>query len=57
MDPAWPPEDLLELLFSVAHAWVQTPVRPEDQVSSPAEQRAAAVEAARRIITVPPSAP
>lgn len=54
VDPAWSPEDLLELLFSVAHAWIQTPVRPEDQTSSPAEQRAAAVEAARRIIAVPP---
>ena len=53
VDPGWRPEDLLELLFSVAHAWIQTPVRPEDQVSSPAEQRAAAVEAARRIIAVP----
>ena len=58
VDPAWKPEDLLELLFSIAHAWVQTPVRPEDQVSSPAEQRAAAVEAARRVIAVlAPSAP
>ncbi|SDT16878.1 DNA-binding transcriptional regulator, AcrR family [Friedmanniella luteola] len=53
VDPGWRPEDLLELLFSVAHAWVQTPVRPEDQVSSPAEQRAAAVEAARRILAAP----
>jgi AcrR family transcriptional regulator len=53
VDPAWKPEELLELLFSVAHAFVQTPVRPEEQTSTPAEQRRAAVEAARRIIAVP----
>lgn len=54
VDPAWKPEELLELLFAVAHAFVQTPVRPEDQTSTPAEQRAAAVEAARRLITPGP---
>ena len=57
VDPSWAAEDLLELLFSIAHAWVQTPVRPEDQTSTPAEQRAAAVEAARRIIAAPDASP
>lgn len=50
VDATWKPEELLELLFAVAHAFVQTPVRPEDQTSTAVEQRAAAVEAARRII-------
>lgn len=53
VDSTWRAEDLLELLFALAHAWVHTPIRPEDRVTSTAEHRLAAVEAARRLIAKP----
>ena len=52
VDKAWQPMDLLVLLFSVALAWAQSP-HPESVTSDPAiiaARRAAAVEAARRIV-------
>lgn len=52
VDPAWFPMDLLHLLFGVALAWAQTP-HPDAVTADPAliaARRAAAVEAARRIV-------
>jgi AcrR family transcriptional regulator len=54
VDPAWHPEDLLELLFSVAHAWVQTPIPPEQFSTTVEDHRRAAVEAARRLVAPGP---
>ncbi|HEY5821007.1 MAG TPA: TetR family transcriptional regulator [Propionibacteriaceae bacterium] len=53
VDPGWQPEDLLELLFSIAHAWIQTPIPADLLSTSVADQRRAAIEAARRIVAVP----
>ncbi|WP_375432231.1 TetR family transcriptional regulator [uncultured Friedmanniella sp.] len=53
VDPRWQPEDLLELLFSIAHAWIQTPIPPELIQTSVADHRRAAVEAARRLVATP----
>lgn len=50
VDPHWQPEDLLELLFSIAHAWIQTPIPPELLQTSDTDHRRAAVEAARRLV-------
>jgi TetR/AcrR family transcriptional regulator len=52
VDPAWRPMDLLVLLFGVALAWAQSP-HPDAATVDPAiiaARRAAAVEAARRIV-------
>jgi TetR/AcrR family transcriptional regulator len=52
VDPAWRPMDLLVLLFGVALAWAQSP-HPDAVTVDPAivaARRAAAVEAARRIV-------
>jgi AcrR family transcriptional regulator len=53
VDAAWRPMDLLVLLFGVALAWAQSP-HPDALTADPAiiaARRAAAVEAARRIVT------
>jgi TetR/AcrR family transcriptional regulator len=53
VDAAWRPMDLLVLLFGVALAWAQSP-HPDAVTADPAiiaARRAAAVEAARRIVT------
>lgn len=50
VDAAWLPEDLLELLFSIAHAWVQTPIPPDQLSTTTKDHRRAAVEAARRLV-------
>jgi AcrR family transcriptional regulator len=52
VDPAWEPMDLLVMLFGVGLAWAQSP-HPDALGVDPAivaARRAAAVEAARRII-------
>jgi TetR/AcrR family transcriptional regulator len=52
VDPAWRPMELLVLLFGVALAWAQSP-HPDAVTVDPAivaARRAAAVEAARRIV-------
>ena len=52
VDPAWRPMDLLVLLFGVALAWAQS-AHPDAVTADPAvvaARRAAAVEAARRIV-------
>jgi AcrR family transcriptional regulator len=52
VDPAWRPMDLLALLFGVALAWAQSP-HPDAVTADSAiiaARRAAAVEAARRIV-------
>jgi AcrR family transcriptional regulator len=52
VDPGWDPQDLLPLLFSLGLAWAQSPdprAQTEDAAKL-ASRRAAAVEAARRII-------
>ena len=52
VDASWSPMDLLVLLFGVALAWAQSP-HPESATADPkgmATRRAAAVEAARRIV-------
>ncbi len=55
VDPAWQPMDLLVLLFGIALAWAQSP--HPDAVTTDAgivaERRAAAVEAAHRVVTPP----
>jgi AcrR family transcriptional regulator len=53
VDPDWQPDDLLELLFSIAHAWIQTPIPAELLRTSVADHREAAMEAAMRIIAAP----
>jgi TetR/AcrR family transcriptional regulator len=53
VDAAWEPMDLLVLLFGIGLAWAQSP-HPDALAADPvivADRRAAAVEAARRIIT------
>ncbi|MGE2816055.1 TetR family transcriptional regulator [Mycobacterium heidelbergense] len=53
VDSVWRPMDLLVLLFGVALAWAQSP-HPDSVATDPAiiaARRAAAVEAARRIVT------
>lgn len=52
VDPSWVPQDLLVLLFGIALAWVQFPdLQPGvDDSSVRVARRAAAVEAARRVI-------
>ncbi len=52
VDASWRPMDLLVLLFGVALAWAQSP-HPDAVTAEPAiiaARRAAAVEAARRIV-------
>jgi AcrR family transcriptional regulator len=52
VDPDWQPADLLVLLFSIGLAWAQSP-DPHSATDDPAinaRRRAAAVEAASRII-------
>ncbi|MGO9383588.1 MAG: TetR family transcriptional regulator [Mycobacterium sp.] len=52
VDAAWKPMDLLVLLFGVGLAWAQSP-HPDAGTAEPeiiAARRAAAVEAARRIV-------
>ncbi len=53
VDPAWAPMDLLVMLFGIGLAWAQSP-HPDAAAADPAvvaARRAAAVEAARRIVT------
>jgi Tetracyclin repressor-like, C-terminal domain len=55
VDPAWRPFDLVVLLFGIGLAWAHSPV-PEATADDPtvvAQRRAAAVEAAARIVAVP----
>lgn len=55
VDPSWEPLDLLTLLFGVGLAWAHAP-EPAAAITDPAviaRQRAAAVEAARRIVSSP----
>ena len=55
VDASWRPMDLLVLLFGVALAWAQSP-HPDAVSADPAikaARRAAAVEAARRIVATP----
>ncbi len=59
VDEFWEPFDLLVLLFGIGLAWVHAP-EPRaitDDVAQTARRRAAAVEAATRIIGGPRSAP
>jgi AcrR family transcriptional regulator len=52
VDPTWQPMDLLVLLFGIALAWAQSP-HPDAATADPAivaARRAAAVEAARRVV-------
>jgi hypothetical protein len=56
IDPSWDPQRLLTMLFALAQAWVQSPY-PAMHADTPrarAADRAAVVEAARRI-TAPPT--
>jgi TetR/AcrR family transcriptional regulator len=53
VDAVWQPMDLLVLLFGIALAWAQSP-HPDAASADPtivATRRAAAVEAARRVVT------
>lgn len=53
VDTAWQPTDLLMLLFGIALAWAQSP-HPDAVTTDPAvvaTRRAAAIEAARRVVT------
>ncbi|MFT2689982.1 TetR family transcriptional regulator [Clavibacter zhangzhiyongii] len=56
IDPAWDPQRLLTMLFALAQAWVQSPypAMHADGPTARAADRAAVVEAARRI-TAPPA--
>ena len=52
VDPAWQPADLMVLLFSIGLAWANLP-HPDAVTDDPAvvaQRRAAAVEAATRIV-------
>ncbi len=52
VDPSWSPMDLLVLLFGIALSWAQSP-HPDAATTDPAivaARRAAAIEAARRIV-------
>lgn len=54
VDAVWQPEQLLTLLFATGLAWAQSP-KPAMRNAEPeqaAEQRVAAVEAARRLLAV-----
>lgn len=55
VDASWRPMDLLVLLFGIALAWAQSP-HPDAVTADPAiiaARRAAAIEAARRIVAPP----
>jgi AcrR family transcriptional regulator len=55
VDASWQPMDLLVLLFGIAQAWAQSP-HPDAGTADPATiaaRRAAAIEAARRIVAQP----
>jgi AcrR family transcriptional regulator len=56
VDPSWDPQRLLTMLFALAQAWVQSPypAMHGDGPAARAADRAAVVEAARRI-TAPPA--
>ncbi len=56
VDPGWRASELLMLLFSLAHARIQAPTLPDGHGDPDDDHRAAAVEAARRLIAVPPAA-
>jgi hypothetical protein len=51
IDPSWDPQRLLTMLFALAQAWVQSPypAMHQDSPRARAADRAAVVEAARRI--------
>lgn len=53
IDGSWDPDELLELLFGLAHAWVYSPIPPGNSHSDLASHRRAIVEAARRLLTNP----
>jgi AcrR family transcriptional regulator len=55
IDPSWDPQRLLTMLFALAQAWVQSPypAMHEDSLAGRAADRAAVVEAARRITASP----
>ena len=56
VDPSWAPTDLLVLLFGIGLAWAQFPDPHPEAAADPAvvaSRRAAAVEAAARIISPP----
>jgi AcrR family transcriptional regulator len=52
VDPAWQPADLIAMLFSIGLAWSHVPHRDAvtDEPAVIAQRRAAAVEAATRIV-------
>jgi len=50
VDPSWVPIDLLILLFGIGLAWAQFPGPLDEDPGVVAAHRAAAVEAARRIV-------
>lgn len=54
VDPSWNPADLLNLLSSIAIAWLGAPGELKSLSAEPVSaHRAAAVEAARRLVTPP----
>jgi len=56
VDPSWDHHDLLPMLFALGFAWAQSPDPSAQQgdADARARRRAAAVEAARRILAAPP---
>ncbi|WP_294563767.1 TetR family transcriptional regulator [uncultured Arthrobacter sp.] len=56
IDPGWAADELLHLLFSLAHAWAQAPLMARGAGDDPRAHRRAAVEAARRLVVPPPAA-
>lgn len=53
VDRTWTPADLLTLLFGIGLAWAHAPEPGGVDAAAIARQRAAAVEAARRIVSNP----
>ncbi|MCC3292185.1 TetR/AcrR family transcriptional regulator [Arthrobacter sp. zg-Y1110] len=58
IDPAWDPDDLMTLLFSLATAWAQSPEllytgRTEDSEAARERRRQAAITAACRLLAPP----
>lgn len=62
IDPAWDPDELMVLLFSLATAWAQSPEtlftgKPDEPGASRDRRRKAAVAAARRLLEPRPHIP
>jgi AcrR family transcriptional regulator len=57
IDPIWDPNDLVDMLFALATAWVRSPDTPAATDALTQRRRAAIVQAARKLVTPPATTP